>query len=184
MVLSAPLAVGSPVPALEWEDINGKTGNNAELAGWVVVYSFADRDSSDALMDWQDAANLEIRRRYRDVRIANVSFADTTEVPRMFRGVAEPIIRAINSRAMRRMKEGYKDAGIKLDEETWRFFLIPDWNGKYLKAFGLKNAEKFHLFIAVDGKIAAHFDADTPDIAAKFVAWFDGYASSDTGTTK
>lgn len=180
MVLAAPLAVGSSVPPLEWEDIDGNKGSNAELAGWIVVYSFADRESSDPLMEWQDKANLEIRKRHPDLKIAHVSFADTTMVPGIFRGVAEPVMRAINHRAMKRMKEGYKDAGVKLDMATSRFSLIPDWKGKYLKAFGLKNAEKYHSFIAVDGKVAAHWDADAPEIGKKFAAWFDAYASAAT----
>lgn len=184
MVLAAPLATGSPVPALDWEDIDGHDGSNAGLAGWVVVYSFADRESSDPLMEWQDKANLEIRKRHPDLKIAHVSFADTTMVPRVFRGVAEPVLRAINNRAMKRMKEGYKNAGIKLDPAVSRFVLIPDWKGDYLRTFGLDDAKKYHSFITVDGKVLAHVDADTPEVAVKFVSWFDGYHAAPTGATK
>lgn len=184
MVLAAPLAAGSPAPTLAWEDIDGVTGSSEQYNDWIVVYTFADRESSDPLMAWQDPANLAVVRRHPELRIAHVNFADVSAVPGIFKGVAEPVIRGINNRAMKRLREVYKEAGLTFDASKARFHLIADWKGKYLKAFGLDDATIYHLWIAVDGKMVAYWNAKSPAVEKEFVTWFDGYAAAATGAAR
>lgn len=180
MALAAPLAAGSPAPTLAWEDIDGVEGQSRQFDDWIIVYTFADRESSDLLMKWQDAANLAIVRRHSHLRIAHINFADVSAVPGLFKGVVEPVIRGINNRAMKRLREVYKQAGVPFDASKARFHLIADWKGKYLKAFGLDDAALYHLWIVVDGLVVAHWSAKSPHVETEFVAWFDEYAAGAT----
>jgi hypothetical protein len=97
------LGSGATVISFDFEDLHGKKASTSMYDEWVVIYTIADRGSSDRLMAWQEEANLVITRKYPDLKIARVNIADVAAVPRLMRGIVEPILRHIDRRATERL---------------------------------------------------------------------------------
>lgn len=167
---ASPLAAGDPAPVLAFTDIEGVTGHTNDYADRIVVYSFANRESSEWLTAWQQRAGVELRRRYPDLKVAFVGFADVSSVPKMLRGVVEPILRRINRSSVRDMNELYAEAGIEPRQDVQTFHLIPDWDGTYRKMFGLTHAEQWHVWLARDGRIAAALSGGDEDGGPAYLA--------------
>ena len=182
VIMGSPLQAGDSAPEIVFEDIEGEKGTSDQFKDWIIVYSFANRESSDQLMAWRDPAQLAIVKAHPELRVANISFADVSSVPRLFRGVVQPILKGINARATKRLLESYQKANVTVDPNLTKFFLIPDWSGKYLKKFGLEDAAVFRCWIVRNGKVVAVVDANTPHIEQTYVKLFDGYAMPATAT--
>jgi hypothetical protein len=179
-LMAAPLAPNDQVPQIEFKDIEGVKGSSADFSDWIIVYSVADRESSDPLMEWREKVGLAVTRRYPGLKIANLNFADLTAVPSFMRHVVNPILRSINNRATEKMKKLYADKKIPLSDDTARFHLIPDYDGKYLEAMGVKDAEKFRCWLVKDGVVVATFTQGDPDLDAAYLKAFASFAGPVT----
>ncbi len=152
-LLAASFQIGATAPTIGFEDIHGNKGSSAAFADRVIIYTFADRDSSDALMAWQEGANLEIALRFPALKLAYLNFADVSGVPGFLRYVVEPILAGINERATRKLEKQFQDAKLPLDPAQRKFHLIADWKGAYLKTFGLEDAAEWRCWVVSGGRV-------------------------------
>lgn len=162
------LKTGDKVPALKFKDITGREGSNTGLEEYISVYSFADRKSSKALMNWMEDAQMRVAQAHPGLKLALYSVADLAIVPSKFSGMVRPILEKINDYAMKKLRKNYAKKGINYDSLEIRFFMIPDWSGEILKAFGLRDAKEFRTFVAKRDEIVGVFDSRTPRIVDAF----------------
>lgn len=172
LLWSMVVSADAQVVAFDFEDLHGNRGNTAGYDDWVVIYTVADRNSSDRLMAWQEEINLQVAEKYPEVRIARINIADVTAVPRLMRGVVEPILRRIDRRSTAALEEQFSDAGIPLDSERTQFFLVPDWTGEYLAHFGVSSGEQYSCWVAAGSRIMGTCH-EAPDARERFLAAFD-----------
>jgi hypothetical protein len=173
LVMSPPagaLTVGDPVPQLSFTDIEGVAVKSSRYDGWVQVLTFADRESSEKMTEWLQAPGMEVARKYPNLRIAYLGFADMQIVPRLMRPVAEPILRRFNRRSQAQQDDVYIKAGVKIDRSRTAFHLVPDWDGEHLRSLGVADATVWRCWIAVNGRIVEAIDGNTPDGQARYVA--------------
>jgi len=175
---AAPLAEGDAAPHLSFRDIDGRQGSSEEYQTRIIVYSFADRNSNKELTAWVEKAGLEVARRHPEFKIAYINFADVSAVPRLFRHVVEPILRHINEKTNKKSRDFYQRQGVNQDPERFAFHLIPDWDGEYLKVFGIKDAALYRCWIVVNDLVVATLDPSIPDIEKRFIEIFDNLAVS------
>ena len=71
------------------------------------------------------------------------------------------------------MVELYRERGVQRTASNATFHLTPDWDGKFLKAFGLTGADPFHCWLVYDGRIIAELPENAPDFEARFLAAID-----------
>lgn len=175
------LGVGDPAPRLSFVDIEGRTGQTQDYFDRIVVYSFADRKSSERLTAWMRRAGVEVLKAHPELRMAYVNFADVQAVPRAFRAVVAPILRHIDRSSQKDLAEAYEAEQIKLDPNRIAFHMIPDWDGAFLTRFGLEHAKEYHCWIAAGGRIVAAFDESTPDIHNRYVRAIEGVRKAQKG---
>lgn len=175
---AAPLEEGAPVPELTFVDIADTPGSTKPRPGWVQVITFGDRDSSEEMKAWMRAAQIETSRKHPELRIAYLGFADLTAVPGLFSGLASGFVRSSYEESNEEMKVAYADAGVSLGPTSVVFQLVPDWDGDYLEAFGLENAESYHVWIAADGRVVASIDRSTPAPAEVYARAFERIAAN------
>ncbi len=125
--------------------------------GKPTVLIFHTQETSDAAAQINQAIRAESQ--YADCEsmlIANI--VDLHSVPKPFRWVAE-----------KAMKESYDKSAASLPQGVAPqdyILILPDWDGKTTKAFGLKNVNKTAAFVALDkcGNVAGIYQG--PDLAA------------------
>lgn len=171
--LAAPLAIGDNTPSLTFKDINKVQASTADYQGRIRVFSFADKNSSERLMAWMNDAGLQVMQKFPDISLAYINFADVTAVPSMFKGIVESILRKINNNSQEKLDKAYREAGISLDKTKISFHLTPDWDGSYLRQFGLENAEKYYVWVEANGKIVAALPEGTPNIIQVYIQVFE-----------
>ncbi len=172
--------VGQAVPEFEFEDIVGTQAKSQDYGDRIRVYTYADKDSSERLTAWMDEAGKTVLQRYPAARIAHINFADVRAVPRMFRGIVEPILRRINRNAMEDLSESYAERGLELSDDNISFHLIPDWSGAYANLFGLDGGERFIAWIESQGQIHAVLPEGTPEIESEYVRVFNQLLDADS----
>lgn len=171
------LRTGDPIPTRSFEDIAGESTSAAEYRGWVQVVTFADRESSEALKAWMGDAQISATRAHPELRVAYLSFADLSSVPRLLRRVVRPILRKSFEGSNAELAESYRKAGVEAGPDKVALRFVPDWDGALLEEFGLPDAREYHGWIAVDGVVVESFDATTPEVAQRYVAAFDRIAA-------
>jgi hypothetical protein len=174
---SLPLSEGDQAPQFDFVDIRGIKGKTEDYRSRIIVFTFADRSSNKDLTTWIEPAGLEVARRYPDIKIAYVNFADVSAVPRLLRHVVEPILRRLNERTMKRSREFYANEGIP-SEERFAFHLIPDWDGKYIKAFGITDASRYYCWVVAHDRVVARLVQGEPEIERRFLEIFQTLAVS------
>ncbi len=173
-----PLDQGDKAPHFRFKDIRGFEGNTETYREWVIVYTFADRASNKDLTAWIEDAGLEVAQRHPGLKIAYVNFADVSAVPGFLHYVVEPILRRLYERTVRRSREFYESKGIPYDQDRFAFHLIPDWDGMYLKAFGIKDASRYHCWIVAKDRVAASLSQGQPHIEKSYLDIFDTLAAA------
>ncbi len=182
-ILAAPLVAGDPAPSLSFVDIEGRPGATSQFDDWVIVYSFAGRESSDRVMNWQRDVGLTIAKRYPDLKVAYINFADLTIVPNLFRKVVTPLLKHMNQGAMEELLESYDEQGIQLNRARTDFYLVPDWSGEYLRVFRIPDTDKFHVWLAAGGKIRGYFVEGEEGLSEHYLDVFSRLVSPVTTTT-
>ena len=167
------LQVGADAPDFTFTDINGQTARVSDYRDWIVVYTAADRESSDALMTWQRNAGLEMTERWPHLKVVYINIADVTIVPSLMRYVVEPVLKHISASAMGDLDGAYTDAGLTVDPDFFRMHLVPDWNGQHLQALGLANADKYSVFVAHQNKIKGVYTDNQNGSTAAFLDLFE-----------
>ena len=176
MAAGKGLKVGDKVPVLKFEDVTGKKGTNAGLDDYIVVYSFADRESSKDIMNVMEEPQLRLAKDHPELKAVFIAFADLAMVPKMLRRVVRPVIDKVNDYAMKSMRKNFGKKGVNLGSLDIKFYMVPDWSGEFIKAFGLKDAKDFKVFVTVKSEVVGIFDPSTPDISNKFCCLFDELA--------
>lgn len=172
------LQAGDPVPVVQFKDLDGNKGTNSDIGDGIAVYSFADRKSSKKLMDWMENAQMKVIKKHPKLKITYFSFADLAAAPARLSHLVNPILKKVNDYAMKKMRKSYEAQGIDFRSLQTRFFMIPDWTGDFLQAFGLRDARDFQTFIAAGDKIVAVLDPSTPGVGEKFFQVLDGLAQA------
>jgi hypothetical protein len=167
------LQVGDKVPVLRYQDVSGNPGTNTGRDDYIIVYSFADRKSSKKLMDVMEESQLELVRAHPRLKLIFFNIADLSALPGALRHLIGPVLEKMNDYAMKKMRRGYEKAGVNLDPRAVELVFIPDWKGELLRAFGLRDAQDFRVFVAVRGEIAGAFDSHTPRMGEEFCRLFD-----------
>lgn len=171
--LVVALDVGDPVPQIIFRDIDKVEASTATYEGRVRIFSFADKESSDRLMAWINDAGIIVAQKHPDRAVAFINFADVTTVPRMFRGIVEPILRRINQNSQQKLEKTYAEKKIALDPAKTSFHLTPDWDGAYLAIFGIADAKQYKCWIEYDGNVVATLHEGMPNIVDAYVDVFD-----------
>ena len=65
------LEVGAPLPSLEFEDIHGVEASSGLYDSRIQVITFADRESSDHLMEWMLKAGPQVMARHPSLKVAS-----------------------------------------------------------------------------------------------------------------
>jgi len=175
------LEVGDAVPDLSAVDIDGDPVRTASYRDWVVVLSFADRDSSEAMKAWMGGAQVRATKSHPTLRVAYLSFADLSAVPGFLRGMVRPLLRRSFERSNEDLAKSYRDAGIEPEPSKVTFRFVPDWDGSHLETFGIEDAGSYRVWIAVGGRVVAALDGATPDVAERYVEAFDRIARPEGG---
>ena len=109
--------------------------------GKPAVLIFHTQETTEAAAQINQAIRAESNYANCDsMFIANM--VDLHSVPKLFRGFAE-----------KAMKESYEKAADSLTKGLAPheyIFILPDWDGKTTKAFGLKNVNKKAAFVTLD----------------------------------
>ena len=172
-----PLTVGDAAPSFAFTDLYGVRGHIADLEGWVVVYTAADRDSSGKLMDWQREVGLDLVRRFPHLKIAYVNIADVSMVPSMMRGVVEPVLRHISAGAQKELAANLAARGVVAGADAFRLYLVPDWSGEHLAALRVADASSFRVWVASQGRIAGVWtDGRDGEMSTQFTRVFERLA--------
>lgn len=172
------LSAGDTFPVLEFEDIHRKKGSTADYRDWIVVFSFADRNTHKPLMEWIDKAWEELRDTGLEVKTAFVNVADLVTVPTFLRGVVTPLLRILNEKSMKSLRESYEKRGIDFNSVANEVIFIPDYTGDILFSFGLRDGKKWHSFVTLNHEIGGVFDASHTNRIDQFIKVTHDLASS------
>jgi hypothetical protein len=174
-----PLGVGDAVPDVSTQDIDGAPLRTASYLDWVVVLSFADRESSEAMKAWMGDAQIRATKAHPELRVAYLSFADLSAVPGFLRGMVRPLLRRSFESSNDELAKSYREVGIEPDPSKVVFRFVPDWDGSHLETFGIENASAYRVWIAAGGRVVAALDGATPDVSERYVEAFDRIASPE-----
>ena len=170
--------IGDAVPVMEMRDIDGNKRSNKDFEEYIIVYTFADRNSNKHLQEVIRPAAKRVVEAYPDLKIAYMNFADVVAVPHFLRHVVNPILRYINDSNTKEMREYYESDGLPWNEEITPFILVPEWKGEHLKVFGVKDARDWVAFVTDRYTIHAVLDASTEDFAGVFFETFKELAAA------
>ena len=165
-----PLAAGALAPLFSFTDIQKREGSVEQYRDWIVVYTVADRGSSDPLMAWMGPAGIDLVRQYPTARIARINLADLTAVPGLMSGVVTPILRRIDNKATQQLLESYKSNKLTYNPAMDMFHLIPDWDGDLMLQLGVRSGEQWRVWIAHGGTVVEYLDATVPGYAERYKA--------------
>lgn len=168
-----PLTVGDPVSGFRFEDIQGQQAATQDYPGWTIIYTFADRKSNKILMEWIVGAGETVAKNHPDRKMAYINFADTKSVPRIFRSIAESMLKNIHVKTLHRIRESYRRAGITDSSERLAFHVVPDWNGTFLESFGIQDASTYWIWMVEDGQVLTALSGADPNVKQKFIRSFD-----------
>ena len=168
--VAGPLDTGELVDSMAFTDIEGTSASTGDYSDRVQVWTIGNRRSSGRLTEWMGSVGLRSMTDRPDLRFAFLNFADVQVVPELFQPMTLSIMRHINEGAKEDLRRAYAERGIDLTPERARIHLTADWDGDFLKAFGIADAKQYHCWIVQGGRVVAHFAEGTPDIAARFAA--------------
>ena len=169
---SPHLAVGDAVPDVAFEDIDGSRSSIGKLRDKIQVVTFANQKNVPKLRSWLREAGLRVAREYPKLDVVHVGFADVSGTPKLLQRMVKPLLRTINDISKDELETAYGHRDV--------LHLTPDWDGGYMKQFGLKRSEKYTCWVVAQGTIVGSFDDDTPRIADKFHNLFKHIADSST----
>ena len=172
-----PLQKGAPAPVVSFVDITGEATGTDAYRDWVQVLTFADRESSEELKVWMRPAQLAATRAHPELRVAYITFADVSAIPRLLRRVVRPILAKTFENSNEDLEQAYREMGIEPDPAKVDMIFAPDWDGAHLATFGLEDAKAYHCWIVVDGRIVEVLDASMSDLEGRYVAAFDAIAA-------
>lgn len=164
------LNVGRSMPTMQFTNIHGVEVDSSVYADRVQIYTFADRHSSEALMDWLSDSGIEAMITHPDAQFAYLNFADVSEVPVMARDIASAAIALVDNRSSKKLQKSFEERGVTLTEEKAVFHLTPDWDGRFLNAFQIEHAQSFHCWIVVNGEVVAQYNGDMANLQGRYIA--------------
>ena len=163
------LNVGRSMPAMQFTNIHGVEVDSSHYSDRVQIYTFADRHSSEALMDWLSESGIEAMISHPDARFAYLNFADVSEVPVMARDIASAAIALVDNRSSKKLHKSFEERGVTLSEDKAVFHLTPDWDGSFLNAFQIEHAKSFHCWIVVNGEVVAQYNGDMVGLQGRYL---------------
>ena len=174
-----PLGVGDVAPEFAFKTIEGKQGHVRDFRGWVVVYTAADRDTYEPLMNWQRRAGPAVASAHPDLKVVYINVANVSVVPSMMKGVVEPILKHLAEGAMADLRTAYSKEGLNLSEDRFQAHLIADWSGEVMQKFGLAKASPFRSWVATDRRIVGSFEPTEGGMERRFMSLFDEISRYD-----
>ena len=164
------LVVGDVMPDVAFQDIDGSQSSTGKLRNRIQVVSFANQQNATKLRGWLREAGLKVARDYPELDVVHVGFADVSGTPKMLQRMVKPLLRTINDISKLELESAYGHSDV--------LHLAPDWDGGYMKQFGLKRSEKYTCWVVARGTIVASFEEDTPRLEEKFINLFNNIANS------
>ena len=164
------MAAGHRATPMTFTDIDGRSANTNDYSDRVQVWTFGDYRSSGRLMEWMETAGLQAMSKHPNLRFSFLNFADVSKVPALFRPMSIEIMRHMNESAKEDLEEAYAKQGVELTPDRAKFHLTADWEGDFLKLFGIAHAKQYHCWVVHDGRVIAHLVEGSPDITSRFSA--------------
>ena len=111
-----------------------------ECAGRPLGLVFHNQHTVQAVVD----VNTAVRPLYpHPSQVTLASVVDLSAVPRMLHRMVQPFLERAYDEAASHIPAGYQPAEY--------VFLLPDWDGKASKAFGVTHADKTAAIVVIDG---------------------------------
>ena len=152
---------GAPAPSLEVTDASGQVVR-VPAENRPVVLFFFERGASEEVRE----IAAEISPRFPGAMIVNV--IDLRGVPELLEGVARERVEAAIDDAVRAERKAWREAGLEPPPDARRrIHLVPDFEGKILRAYGAGEGEVHVVVVDAKGRVAADFDeAPAPEKVA------------------
>lgn len=113
--------------------------------GQPILFLFVDYRTASQTQDIAQA----LRRIYpQHTTVLLVIVVDLHGVPRLMRGVAQAAMETALGNAARQIPEGYDPAD--------QLMVLPDWDGKLCRAYGVQEVGREMAFVLVDGNGRVH----------------------------
>ena len=148
------LTPGQPAPifalkAIKSERLIGPQNNPGEVLGLI----FHGRETVQAVEDIQTLVRPEFPQASQ---LTLASVVDLSSVPRLMRRVIKPLLAQAIEDAYRRIPPEYDPADY--------VFLLPDWDGKVSKAYGVRNTDRVAAVVVIDsaGRITGSYQGPEP----------------------
>ncbi len=170
--------VGDSIPILSFTDVFDKQDSNNYGDEWFFLYCFANYKNFDLLLSWVSSAAVEAYRYCPGVKWRAIAIPDLMSFPNFISIIGKPFFRIMIRAALKDVKLAYEEAGFEFPSPNSKFYVVPDWSGKYHYTFGLENADKYQVVMVSKGKVFAVFDQDTLDIKTEFLKKFREWADT------
>lgn len=133
------LAPGQPAPAFKLTAIkSGRQVSQKDCAGYVLGLVFHGRETADAVIEIQRA----VRTAHPELTVTLASVIDLSSIPRILHRMVRPVLEQIYDQAANEIPPDLNPADY--------IFLLPDWDGKVTKAFGVKHPDKTAAVVVID----------------------------------
>jgi hypothetical protein len=109
-----------------------------DCTGYVLGLVFHGRETADAVVDIQRV----VRTAHPEPSVTLASVVDLSSVPRLMHRVVKPVLEQVYDQAAREIPN-------ELKPEDY-IFLLPDWDGKVTKSFGVKHPDKTAAVVVID----------------------------------
>lgn len=133
------LTPGRPAPAFKLTAVkSGRQVSQKDCAGYVLGLIFHGRETADAVIDIQRV----VRTAHPELTVTLASVIDLSIIPRILHRMVKPVLEQIYEQAANEIPKDLNPADY--------IFLLPDWDGKVTKAFGVKNPDKTATVVVID----------------------------------
>lgn len=118
---------------------SGRRVSPQDCSNYVLGLVFHGRETSDAVVDIQRV----VRTAHPELAVTLASVIDLSGIPRLLHRMVRPVLEQIYDQAASEIPQNLNPADY--------IFLLPDWNGKVTKSFGVKHPDKTAAVVVIDG---------------------------------
>lgn len=170
---------GDPIPVFTFTDVFDKKDSNNYGDERFFLYCFANYKNFNLLLSWVSTAAVEAFKYCPAVKWRAIAFPDLMSFPKFISIIGTPFFRIMVRSALKDVKLAYEEEGFEFPSPNSKFYVVPDFDGRFHYTFGLENAEKYQIIMVSKGKVFAVFDQDTPNIREEFLKKFKEWADQN-----
>ncbi len=152
------IAIGTAAPGFKLRAV--PTNRKVEIpakSGVPMLLVFMGAQTATQIEDVVKNVRLQ---QPEPAKLLVVNVVDLRGVPKLLRKTAETVMRASYDQAAAQLPDDF--------DPTEHLILVPDWNGKIFKAFGIRDAGKNLAIVALnaDGQVIGHYQGESVVSAA------------------